>query len=60
MYAEITKEAFKAMVKSDTPTTKVEQLELCRKYHYFSHGVALMAIEQSTNQAQYYIQDINL
>ena len=59
MYAEITQEAFKRLVTSDTPTTEVEQLELCRKYHYFSHGVALLKIEQPTSQAQYFIQDIN-
>jgi len=59
MYAEITKEAFKRLVSSDTPTTKVEQLELCRKYHYSQYGVALLKIEQPTSPAQYYIRDIN-
>ncbi len=59
-YAEITKQAFDLLVTSDTPTTEVETLEHGRKYHYYEHGVVLLAIDNFlTVTTQYYIQDIN-
>jgi hypothetical protein len=59
MYAEITEKAFKALVKSDTLPTHIKPYNHAIKYHYKSHGVALLKIEQPTNPAQHFIQDIN-
>ena len=60
MYAEITHEAFRALVPVDSPVNEVEKLEHGHKEHYFLYGVRLMAVTNYIGAGpQYYIEDIN-
>ena len=61
MHIEITKEAFKRLIDIDTKCDRVENSELCVKYHYTSpYGVQLLQIDNFLScTSQYYIQDIN-
>ena len=61
MYIEITKAVFNKLVALDHCPSKVEDLELARKFHYNSPlGVNLLQIDNFISAvSQYYIQDIN-
>ena len=60
MNAEITKELFRTIVTSDTPATKVENLELARIIRYRVSGTNLFTITNYVSGTiQYFVEDIN-
>ena len=60
MYAEITKQAFSALLSEIARPCLVEELEQARKYYYSSCGVELLQIDNFLSQvSQYYVKDIN-
>jgi len=58
---EITKAVFNKLVALDHKPSKVDDLELARKFYYNSPlGVQLLQIDNHISAvSQYYIQDIN-
>jgi hypothetical protein len=60
MKAEITREAFKALVSSDTPAHDTTQKEHAYIIEYRACGVRLFEIQNYLSVVtQYYIEDIN-
>lgn len=60
MFAEITKDMFNNLVKSDTKIEHVEDKEHYRKLFYYVSGVWVIQVENYLSQViQYYVQDIN-
>ncbi len=60
MKAEITKEAFRALVPAELPCAKVKSTELAYRVEWESHGILVIQIENYLScVTQYYIQDIN-
>jgi len=60
MYAEITKEAYRALVDTSIANARVEETELTHKIFYHVHGVQVMVLLNYVDSIeQYYILDIN-
>jgi hypothetical protein len=59
-WAEITKEAFRALVSSVSKTINVENFESANIYHYLEKGIRLKQVDIfSLEISKYYIEDIN-
>jgi len=59
-YCEITEQAFRALVGSDTPAHQVTDLPATRRTYYNVYGVKVLALHNYVGAiTQYYIQDIN-